>query len=54
MERLLIRQALEETGGTVSRAADLLKMSKTLLAQKMRKHRISAADIKAGRPAGSG
>jgi sigma-54 specific flagellar transcriptional regulator A len=38
----LIRQALEEADGTVAEAARLLRMRRTTLVEKLRKHRLSA------------
>jgi sigma-54 specific flagellar transcriptional regulator A len=38
----LIRQALTQADGTVAEAARLLRMRRTTLVEKMRKHRLSA------------
>lgn len=47
MERLLIRQALEETGGVTDKAARLLKLSEAVLLEKMHQHGIEPADFNA-------
>lgn len=44
LERDLIRQALDECNGVVARAAKLLKMRRTTLVEKMRKHDIQRCD----------
>jgi sigma-54 specific flagellar transcriptional regulator A len=44
----LIRQALEETDGVVARAARLLKMRRTTLVEKMRKHCVRTSSATAG------
>ena len=41
----LIRQALAEAGGTVAEAARLLNMRRTTLVEKLKKYRLSAADL---------
>jgi len=46
MERAMIQRALEEADGVVARAAELLKLRRTTLVEKMRKYEL--------RPAGSG
>ncbi|WP_223846079.1 sigma-54-dependent transcriptional regulator [Wenzhouxiangella sp. AB-CW3] len=44
VETDLIRQALEETGGTVAHAAELLGLRRTTLVEKMKKHGLSATE----------
>ena len=44
MEYLLIRQALDEAEGVVAHAAKRLKMGRTTLVEKMRKHGIKRLD----------
>ena len=44
IETDLIRQALEQTGGTVAHAAELLGLRRTTLVEKMKKYGLSAAD----------
>jgi len=48
MERALIQQALDESNGVVARAAELLKLRRTTLVEKMRKYDIRAAASEAG------
>ncbi len=43
MERSLIQRALEEANGVVARAAQLLKLRRTTLVEKMRKYELRAA-----------
>ncbi len=42
IEAGLIRRALEEADGTIAQAARLLRMRRTTLVEKLRKHRLSA------------
>ena len=46
LERTLILQALERTGWVKKRAADLLRMNRTTLIEKMKKQNIVAPDPK--------
>jgi sigma-54 specific flagellar transcriptional regulator A len=45
IETALIRQALAEAGGTVAEAARLLKMQRTTLVEKLKKHRMAEVDL---------
>jgi len=48
-ERSLIEQALAESGGVVAQAAELLKLRRTTLVEKMRKHGIRSPSAEPGR-----
>jgi DNA-binding NtrC family response regulator len=46
LEKTLILQALDRTGGIKNRASQLLRMNRTTLIEKMKKHKLAAPDIK--------
>lgn len=45
VEIRLIRQAMEQTGGTVAKAARLLQLQRTTLVEKLRKYRLNSDDL---------
>ncbi|MFQ6673456.1 MAG: sigma-54 interaction domain-containing protein, partial [Fidelibacterota bacterium] len=50
VERSLIRQALERTGGNITRAAELMGMKRQYLQQKLKELQLDARDFAGGSP----
>jgi sigma-54 specific flagellar transcriptional regulator A len=45
LETALLRQALQQAGGTVARAARLLNLRRTTLVEKMKKYGMDSSDF---------